>query len=317
MSISQVGGPSMPQIPERGPAAAAPQEEAHLEQADVVQLNVPVIIPKNMLVAGPDGKKPIDGYDVQFIPKGAVVTNQQEITDLVTQVKDQALPPGTKPEIADSSAGLKVAKGKDLISRLATVGGSFGLMNLMGSAPAAWAGPAAIAGGVAGTLAGADGVKKAFDMKGYYEGLKARGQEYIHVPVPTADGGQEMQNVKIDDLIKIAKDNIITGGMSTLGSALTAAAGMGGGPAVAIAAMVVQLGALLFASRHALASVAKKVGNFIKNKAVAVKNLFTGSHGDQKPGVAGPLGAPAAQNSTGPPAIPGVSPPLKTQPQSG
>lgn len=273
MDASKIGGsPSIQQYQDKT-TQPEKQEAPPPEIADSVQINVPIAIPKEMMVPGKDGKRPIDDFEVQLIPKGAVVTNQGEIQDLVAQVREQTLPEGMKADVADSPAGIKVAKGKQVVGQLAQMAGGFGLMNLMGSNPASWAGPAAIAGGVIGGVNALDQLKKGFDMKAYYEGMKAKGQETIQIPVQQKDGTVINQEVKIDDLIRGAKDSVVVSGLQALGSALTAGAGMGGGPMLAMASMAVQIGALLFAARHAIAAVAKKVGTGAYNKAVAVKEF--------------------------------------------
>lgn len=276
-SVPPSGLPKLPELPDFS-SAGAPQLPISFSSipSDIVEFTVPVRVPKEMTVPDKDGKTPLDEYEVQLVPKDAIVTNQGEVQELVQKVKEETLPPGTRPELVDSSAGMKVGKVKTVVGQLGQMAGGFGNLQLMGSNPAAWAAPAAIAGGAIGFVMSMDNLKKAYDSKQYYESLKAQGKQFIQVPIQTRDGKVIVQNVNVDDLITGSRDAIVTGWAQTVGSALMMGAGLGGGPIFAIGAMAIQIGAFLYAARHALKAVAQKAGKFLKDKMVAVKDRLTG-----------------------------------------
>jgi hypothetical protein len=314
MAITPTGGqPAMPQIPEKTQPLME-QQAAPQEMMDVVQLNVPVTIPKDMIVPDKEGKRAIDNFDVQLVQKGSVITTQDELQTLVQNVKEQTLPPGMVPEIGTSPAGDKIAKAKGIATMASTWAGGMANMSLMGSSPASWAAPVASVTGVMGAIAGLDGTKKALDVKHFFKQLKAQGKEFWQEPIKNKDGTMGVQTIPIDTMISQANDAAIVGGMQTLGSALAAGAGLGGGPAFAIASLVVSIGALLVAKRHAIAGAAKKIGSFLKNKVVAMKNRLTG-----KTPHAQPVANPVAINETKPAKDqpPGSAAPPSLSPQTG
>jgi hypothetical protein len=316
MAITPTSGqPIMPPLPDNPQPLMEQQDQAlPQETLDMVQINVPVTIPKNMMVPDKEGKREIDNFDVQLVPKGSVITSQDEIQTLVKNVKEQTLPPGMVPQIPDSPAGDKINKIKGIANMATMWGGGIANMNLMGSSPASWAGPVASVAGVMGAISGLDSTKKALDVKHFLKGLKAQGKEFWQEPVKNKDGTTSIQTIPIDDMITNANDAAIVGGMQTLSSALTAGAGLGGGPVFAIASLVVSIGALLVAKRHAIAGAAKKVGSFLKNKFVAVKNRFTGKTKHEQP-----LVDPAALKETRPAKEqpPATSSPPSFSPQTG
>lgn len=260
------------EIPARQQQAAQTEQpqQTVAEPEEMVELQVPLSIPKSMLTPGADGKKPIEDFAIQLVRNDAIVTNQQEIDTLVDSVKKQtaqeAVPDGMTVKIADSKEGKLAGKAKGAVNGLAQSVGSLASWNLAAGSSAGWAGPAAIAGGAIGTVTGLENMKAGWDLKGYYQNLKAQGQETVHVPVKQSDGTVQNIEVSVDDLIADARDSVIGASLQTLGSVLTATAGFGAGPAVAIAAAVVQLGSFVYTSRHAIAAAAKKAVQFVKDK---------------------------------------------------
>ncbi|GEM_PF-1623513 len=279
MSIQNVGPQNnlVPQMPDMTPPPA--QEKDAVPQApaggsDVVELNVPVTLPKEMFVPDKEGKKQIDDYQMQLIKKDAVVTDHEEIKDLVEKVKVQTFNNGL-PEAANSTASKLMATGKAIGSQAAMMGAGFANCQLMSSSPAGWAGPVAILGGTVGLMNAADGIKKTFDAKAYYKALQAQGKETMTLPVTMKDGTVVEQEVKLDDLIKGANEGLVVQGMQAVGNTLMVAAGFGAGPAAAMAGLAVQLGAMAYMSRHAVAAFLKKVGGHIKNAAISLKDKIT------------------------------------------
>jgi hypothetical protein len=295
MSIQNVGS-QIPQMPDRTPP---PQDKPDAAQqppaggSDVVELNVPVTLPKEMFVPDKDGKRPIDDFQMQLIPKNAVVTNNDEIKTLVEQVKVETFNNGL-PEAANSTPSKAVGLLKNVGTQAAMMGGGLANYQLMSASPAGWAGPVAIAGGAVGLMNTVDGIKKTLDAKAYYNALKAQGKETMQIPVTMKDGTVVNQDVKLDDLIKGANDGLIFQGMQAVGNSLTVAAGFGAGPVAAMAAVAVQLGAIAFMSRHAVAAFLKKAVAFLKDKIVPVKDRSTAK--EQAPQQQ--AGAPAADLNT-------------------
>ncbi|MHC9540484.1 MAG: hypothetical protein AB9903_13290 [Vulcanimicrobiota bacterium] len=276
MSINNLGpqNTQVPQMTDRTPPPAQEPAAAPQGGSDVVELNVPVTLPKEMFVPDKDGKKPIDDFQMQLIPKGAVVTNNDEIKDLVEQVKVQTFNNGL-PEASDSKASKIMGITRAIANQAGIIGGSLASYQLMGSSPAGWAGPVALVGGTVGIMTAADGFKKTLDAKAYYNALKAQGKETMSIPVNMKDGTVVNQEVKLDDLIKGANDGLVMQGMQVVGNALTVAAGFGAGPAAAMASVAVQLGAFAYMQRHAVAAVLKKIGGAVKNAAISLKDKFT------------------------------------------
>ena len=99
----------------------------------MTEVNVPLQVPRDMLVADPKtGRMPIDDFQVQLLPKDAVITNQLEVQKLVAQVKDETLPEGMRPKIGDSPAGRKGCPGQKAVSNVGQMAGRFGASSLAG-----------------------------------------------------------------------------------------------------------------------------------------------------------------------------------------
>jgi hypothetical protein len=290
MSIPQVGGPQGSSYPDKMAPDVISQQEKETPpppSADTVTINVPLTVPKEALIPGPDGKRIIDNFQVQMIPRGALVTTEDNVNEVVDNaIKDyrqKILPEGRVIDYGDSAMGKKIGKGRAILELASRSAGMMANVSLMGSAPAAWAMKLAPAAGAIGVVAGIDGLRKAYNMKAYFESKKAKGEQFEKTALTKPDGTTEVKMTPLDDLIKGCKDAIVVGWMNTTGSALTAAAGLGGGPACAIASGVVTLGAVLYAKRHAIAAKFKKIGASIGNKFQAMKNYFTGHKPAQAP----------------------------------
>jgi len=94
----------------------------------MTEVNVPLQVPGDMLVVDPKtGKMPIDDFQVQLLPKDAIITNQSEVQKLVGQIKEETLPEGMLPKVGDSPAGLKVARGKNAVNSLGQMAGGIGV----------------------------------------------------------------------------------------------------------------------------------------------------------------------------------------------
>ncbi len=301
MSLTPVNGQQPLQYPDKTTSPAADQNghpqagsEQAAEQEDLVQINVPMNVPRKSLIQGPDGTAPIQNFELQFIPKGALVITENELNkfvgNAVSETRDRLVPPGKKVELDDSPAGKNVARGLAALEKTAHSASLFANFSLMGSTPGAWAGPLAMVTGPIGVVAGLNNVRKAYNMKSYFEAKKAQGEQFEKVSLTNKEGKAEIQQIPLDTLIRDSKDAVVVGAMNTIGSALIAAAGLGGGPACAIASAVVTLGAFLFAKRHAMAAKAKKIGAALAHTMTSVKNFFTGKN---------PQEQAAAQPTTG------------------
>ena len=259
------------------------------------EVNVPVQVPAEMLVADPKtGRMPIDDYQVQLVPKDAVITNQAEVQKLVGQVREETLPQGMVAKVADSPAGSKVARGKAALGSLGQMAGGIGVYNLAGWG--GWGLSAAVAsqlcgiGGAIGLFMGADQLKEALDAKHFYEGLKARGTETIPVPVPMRDAqGKTVQGVRevpIDDVVKGARDKAIMSGITVVSSGFMITAALGAPPLVAVGAVVLGIGSMVFGMRGALKAIGGKIAEKFKNLFHRHKSPATEAPGTaQKPQV--------------------------------
>ncbi|HXE71110.1 MAG TPA: YlbF family regulator [Candidatus Nitrosotenuis sp.] len=286
----------------------------------MTRVNVPYDLPEEMLVADPKtGKMPIDDYQFQLLPKDAIVTNQEEVRKLVEQIRQETLPQGMKVEIADSPAGLKAAKGKQLVGQLANMAGGMSVYSLMGVGgalgklafvPVALAGPLAAVGGGVGLMTGLEQTKAALDRKHYFESLKARGVE--EVPVGQDEAGN-VRTAKVDDLISVANDAKWAGLTSTAASGLMLAAGLGAPPVVAVGAVVLGLGAALFGMRRLFVVLGKALVNKVKDafskgdKADSQPQIGV-QKAEKLPAGSAPAAAPAAPT-------PGASPAPSAAPE--
>jgi hypothetical protein len=260
---------TQPLAPAPAPAApAAPAEAASATAApaDFVEINVPMRIPTELVTPDANGNTALSQYQPKLLPADAIITNEAEVKTLVDSVRKQALPDGTHPEINMTADGKKVEAAKNTIVKLASSAGSLGVYSLMVhhgglfTIPHAFAAPFAVVGGAIGVLSGLDQAKEALNLKGYYQSLKAQGVESVpmQIPVRTKDGQDvETRDVPTADLVKGARDTAIVGGMQSLAGALMCAAGLGGGPVVALASVVVTAGSALYAARGQFAAVAK------------------------------------------------------------
>ncbi len=242
----------------------------------MTEVNVPLQVPGDMLVVDPKtGRMPIDDFEVQLLPKDAIITNQAEVQKLVGQIKEETLPEGMLPKVGDSPAGLKVARGKSVVNGLGQMAGSVGVYSLAGwgswGIPAAMAGQMAGIGGAIGLLTGADQLKEALDAKHFYEGLKAKGTESIPMQVPVRNEEGKMvagvRDVPIDEIVKGARDKAIMSGISIVSSGAMIAAALGAPAVVAVGAVALGLGSMVFGMRGALKAIGGKI-------AVKFKNIF-------------------------------------------
>lgn len=266
---------ALPQAPPQttAPAPAPAETQAPVVPQDFVQINVPMNIPADLLKPGANGQVPLASFQPKLIPPDAIITSEGEVKNLVDTVRKQAAPPGTHPEINPSAGGHKVDVAKQTIIKLSNTAGGLATYSLMRNGgflaiPHAVALPLAIVGGSIGVIAGLDQAREALNLKGYYEGLKKDGVETIpiQVPVQTRVGVQvQVRDVAVDDLIKGAKDTAVVGGIQTAAGVLMAAAGMGGGPIAAIASVVLQAGAALYAAKGQLAMVATAAWDKVKH----------------------------------------------------
>lgn len=287
MDVSRIAPGSQQQGMPATQPSAKPEQEATVPQ-DLVVINVPITVSKDMVTPGPDGKAPIQDLQVSLLPKNAVVTSREEMQKWMDETKDQILPPGTEPKIKDSKEGALLSKVGHAAMNLGKMAASFGTFTLMSpggrlglfSILASVAAPMAAVGGALGAVLGGEQMKQALDMKGYYKNLKAKGVDMVPVPVPVRgqDGKirNQIQNIPIDVMISGAKDAAVVGGISTLSSALMVAAGLGAPPLVAVAAVVLGVGGPLFAARHAIWRGIKAVGQ-------KVKKMFTHQEKETKP----------------------------------
>ncbi|MGI5844631.1 MAG: hypothetical protein ACOX9B_10695 [Candidatus Xenobium sp.] len=286
----------------------------------MTEVNVPLQVPRDMLVADPKtGRMPIDDFQVQLLPKDAVITNQLEVQKLVAQVKDETLPEGMRPKIGDSPAGRKVARAKNAVSNVGQMAGRFGASSLAGwgiwKIPATIAGQLSGIGGAIGVLAGADQLKEALDTKHFYEGLKAKGTE--NVPMQGLVRNEEgklvdgVRDVPVDEIIKGARDKAIMSGISIASSGALIAAGLGAPPFVAIGALALGTGAMLFGVRGTLKAIGGKIIEKFKDIFDKNKSAAAGA-ADQPKEV--PSGSPEAKGTkeAAPPAAHTASTPQQT-----
>lgn len=240
----------------------------------MTEVNVPLQVPGDMLVVDPKtGRMPIDDFQVQLLPHDAIITNQAEVQKLVAQVQEETLPQGMVPKVGDSPAGLKVARGKNVASSLGQMAGGIGVYSLAGwgswGIPAAMAGQLAGIGGAVGLLTGADQLKEALDAKHFYEGLKAKGTESIPMQVPVRNEEGKMvagvRDVPIDEIVKGARDKAIMSGISIVSSGAMIAAALGAPAVVAVGAVALGLGSMVFGMRGALKAIGGKIAEKFKN----------------------------------------------------
>ncbi len=240
----------------------------------MTEVNVPLQVPGDMLVVDPKtGRMPIDDFQVQLLPHDAIITNQAEVQKLVAQVQEETLPQGMVPKVGDSPAGLKVARGKSVASSLGQMAGGIGVYSLAGwgswGIPAAMAGQLAGIGGAVGLLTGADQLKEALDAKHFYEGLKAKGTESIPMQVPVRNEEGKMvagvRDVPIDEIVKGARDKAIMSGISIVSSGAMIAAALGAPAVVAVGAVALGLGSMVFGMRGALKAIGGKIAEKFKN----------------------------------------------------
>jgi hypothetical protein len=291
MEALPIGMPKAQPLPEKHPLQAQQPEEQAVSSDDTVTINIPVVVSRQDLIPDPvTGMRPIDRFDFGFNPKGAVITSKEAIQSVVDDARNTP-PAGKTLEYDESPGGRKISFTKGLIGYACSFLTPIATSLLMSGAAPMWAAPAAIIGGTVGIIAGLDGLKKAFDTRAYFMNKKAQGAEFDDIKFKNDNGETVTQRVSVDDMIKGSKDAIIGGGMHVLGSTLTAAAGLCGGPALAIGATVLMLGGALYGGRHAIASGAKKVGSF-------VKNMFTRNHAAEKN-----LEKPAADVQAAPQAV--------------
>ena len=248
------------------PAAPAPPK-------GMTEVQVPLQVPADMLVVDPGtGRMPIDDYQVQLLPKDAIITNQSEVQKLVAQIKDETLPEGMVPKLADSPQGAKVARGKGALGQMGQMAGGLGTSNLAGWG--SWGISATVAsqlsgiGGAVGLLMGADQLKEALDAKHFYEGLKAKGTESIpmQAPVLNAEGKTVMgvRDVPIDDIISGAKDRAVMSGIGMVASSAMIAAALGAPPVVAAGALLLGVGSALYALKGVFKALGSKIAEKVK-----------------------------------------------------
>ncbi len=250
----------------------------------MTEVNVPLQVPADMMVVDPKtGRMPIDDFQVQLLPKDAIITNQAEVQKLVGQVKEETLPEGMLPKVGDSPAGALVARGKGIANSLGQMAGGIGVYSLAGwgswGIPATVAGTMAGIGGAVGLLMGADQLKEALDAKHFYEGLKAKGTDSIPMQVPMRnEQGKMVQGVRdvpVDEIVKGARDKAIMSGISIVSSGAMIAAALGAPPVVAVGAVVLGIGSMLFGMRGAFKAIGSKIAGKIKglfHKDQASKN---------------------------------------------
>lgn len=300
----------------------------------MTEVNVPLQVPGDMLVVDPKtGRMPIDDFQVQLLPHDAIITNQAEVQKLVAQVQEETLPQGMVPKVGDSPAGLKVARGKNVASSLGQMAGGIGVYSLAGwgswGIPAAMAGQLAGIGGAVGLLTGADQLKEALDAKHFYEGLKAKGTESIPMQVPVRNEEGKMvagvRDVPIDEIVKGARDKAIMSGISIVSSGAMIAAALGAPAVVAVGAVALGLGSMVFGMRGALKAIGGKIAEKFKNIFTKDKPAANeaGSGTPQKPQVVA-SGSPevkAAKEASPPapqamPATAGTVPQAPTAPEA-
>jgi len=251
------------------------------------EVNVPIQVPADMMVVDPKtGRMPIDDFQVQLLPKDAIITNQAEVQKLVGQIKEETLPEGMVPKVGDSPAGALVARGKGIVNSLGQMAGGIGVYSLAGwgswGIPAAVAGQLAGIGGAVGLLMGADQLKEALDAKHFYEGLKAKGTESIPMQVPMRNEQgklvQGVRDVPVDEIVKGARDKAIMSSISIVSSGAMIAAALGAPPLVAVGAVVLGIGSMVFGMRGALKAIGSKIAGKIKgifHKDQATKDQAT------------------------------------------
>ena len=251
---------------------------------DCVELQVPLSISADMFIPDETGKLPIENYDIRLVPKNAVITSKDEISEIASNAAKEACPDGMTVKVEDSKAGKNVGISKNAISALAKGAGSLALLNLAAASGTAIAAPVAIAAGAVGAITSLDGLKDSFNLKGYYDGLKAQGITDVQVPVKQSDGTETTLEVPVDKLISNAKDSIITHSLNTVVNVFTVAAGMIGGPSgmLAITALALNVGAAVYCGRHAIKEFAHKAVQGIKNTAVNIAHKITGHEPESK-----------------------------------
>ena len=245
---------------------------------DTQQVNINIPLPADLFIPDENGQKPIEGYDIKLVPKNAIITNKQEINELVDTAAKTACPDGMTPSISDTKAAKNIKTAKKAMSALINGAGQISLWNLAASSGAAMAGSVAIATGVAGTILSLDSLKDSFNLKGYYEGLKTKGITDVEVPIKQADGSETTVEIPIDKLISGAKKSVITNALKTTGNVLMATAGFAGGATaiVATAAIALHLGTAIYSNREAIAQLAQKAAEGIKNTAINIAHKITG-----------------------------------------
>lgn len=273
--------------------ATAPVPQQAPKAPGMTEVNVPLQVPADMMQVDPKtGRMPIDDFQVQLLPKDAIITNQGEVQKLVAQIKDETLPEGMVPKLADSAAGSKVARGKAAIGSLGQMAGGIGVYNLAGwgswGLSASLAGNLAGIGGAIGLLTNVDGLKDALDAKGFYQDLKAKGTTSIpmQAPVLNEEGKTVMgiREVPVDDIISGARDRAIMSSIGIASSGLMIAAALGAPPLFAIGAVVMGIGSVMFGMK----GLFKALGSKIAGK---VKGMF--NKDDEQPKAARPQVVPA------------------------
>lgn len=274
----------------QNPTAPVPQAA---KPPAMTEVNVPLQVPADMMQVDPKtGRMPIDDFQVQLLPKDAIITNQGEVQKLVAQIKDETLPEGMVPKLADSPAGAKVARAKAAVGSLGQMAGGIGVYNLAGwgswGLSASLAGNLAGVGGAIGLLTNVDGLKDAMDAKHFYEELKAKGTTSIpmQAPVVNEEGKTVMgiREVPVDDIISGAKDRAIMSSIGIASSGLMIAAALGAPPLFAVGAVVMGLGSVMFGMK----GLFKALGSKIAGK---VKGMF--GKDDEAPKAAKPQTVPA------------------------
>jgi len=263
--------------PERHNQPSVATDQQPVSAGDTVTLQIPVTVSKKDMTPDPaTGLRPIDNFEFGYIPKNAVITSKEAIQQVVDDARNTP-PAGKILEFDESRGGKAITVTKGLMGYAASLLTPVATSLIMAGTAPLWAAPAAIIGGTIGIIAGLDGIKKAFDTKAYYMNKKDQGVESEDIRFRNDDGEMTTQRIMVNDMTRNSRDAIIGGGLHVLGSALTVAAGLCGGPALAIGATVMMLGGALLGGRHAIASGAGKVGSYFKR-------MFTGSHSaDHKP----------------------------------
>lgn len=246
--------------------------------APAPQVQLGLSLPADLFIPDENGTKPIEAYDIKLVPKNAVIMSEQETQELVDKAKKIACPDGMVARVADSKAAKNIETAKKVIQATANGTGQIALWNLAASSGVAIASGVSIAAGAAGVLVSLESLKESFNLKGYYEGLKEQGFTDIEVPLKQPDGSDTKVEVPIDKLISGAKKSVVVNSLKTVGSALMATAGFAGGAAgiVAVAAIALNLGTTIYSNREAIAQIAQKTVEGIKNTAVNVANKIIG-----------------------------------------